>query len=85
MSSSVHLDAGTYTMEGTDWPLGSSSWEFGVQASLFPDTGGERIPFAGPRDYRPKTLPAGTLSTNIFINTTGEVDMTFTPRLYKID
>lgn len=26
-----------------------------------------------------------TLPKNIFVNTTGEVDKTFTPRLYKID
>lgn len=32
-----------------------------------------------------KTLKTGTLQCNIFINTTGEVDKTFTPRLYKID
>ena len=38
-----------------------------------------------PRNYGPKTLKAGTLQCNIFINTTGEVDKTFTPRLYKID
>ena len=38
-----------------------------------------------PRNYGPKTLKAGTLQCNIFVNTTGEVDKTFTPRLYKID
>lgn len=27
----------------------------------------------------------GTLRLQIFVNTTGEVDKTFTPRLYKID
>lgn len=36
-------------------------------------------------NYGPKTLKAGTLRLNIFVNTTGEVDKTFTPRLYKID
>lgn len=83
--SVVHLEAGTYTLDASDWPLGSNSWAFGVQASLTPDTGGEHIPFANPADYGPKTLPAGTLSTNIFVDTTGEVDITFAPRLYKID
>ena len=39
----------------------------------------------GPGNYGPKTLKAGTLQCNIFVNTTGEVDKTFTPRLYKID
>lgn len=38
-----------------------------------------------PRNYGPKTLKTGTLQCNIFINTTGEVDKTITPRLYKID
>ena len=80
----MHLDAGTYTIEASDFPYGPDSWDFGIQATLIPDDGGESIMF-GPRDYRPKTLPAGTFGTNIFINTTGEVDKTFTPRLYKID
>lgn len=84
LKSSVHLDAGTYTMDATDWPLGSNSWLMGIQASLWPDDGSESIMFA-PGDYGPKTLPAGTFDTNIFVNTTGEVDKTFTPRLYKID
>ena len=56
----------------------------GIQATLRPDDGGESIGF-GPVNYGPKTLPAGTFDTNIFVNTTGEVDKTFTPRLYKID
>lgn len=41
-----------------------------------------------PGTYRFKgstTTEAGTLQCNIFVNTTGEVDKTFTPRLYKID
>jgi len=80
----VHLDAGTYTMDATDWPLGDNSWLIGIQATLWPDDGSESIIF-GPRNYGPKTLPAGRLDTNIFVNTTGEVDKTFTPRLYKID
>lgn len=82
--SMVHLDAGTYTMDATDWPLGDNSWLMGIQATLWPDDGSESIKF-GPRNYGPKTLPAGRLDTNIFVNTTGEVDKTFTPRLYKID
>lgn len=82
--SSVHLDAGTYTIEASDFPYGPDSWDLGIQAKLRPDDGGESIIFA-PRNYGPKTLPAGTFDTNIFVNTTGEVDKTFTPRLYKID
>ena len=85
LNSSVHLDAGTYTMDATDWPLGSNSWLMGIQASLYPDDGSGRQEVFRPRNYGPKTLKAGTLSCNIFINTTGEVDKTFTPRLYKID
>lgn len=84
LSVSVHVDAGTYTMDASDWPFGSS-WLFGVQAKLTPDDGSASTEAFSPNKYGPKTLPAGTLSTNIFINTTGEVDMTFTPRLYKID
>ena len=82
--SMVHLEAGTYTMDATDWPLGSNSWQMGIQATLWPDDGGKSITF-DPNNYGPKTLPAGRLDTNIFVNTTGEVDKTFTPRLYKID
>ena len=83
--SSVHLDAGTYTMDATDWPLGNRSWLFGVQASITPDDGSGRQDVFGPGNYGPKTLKAGTFQCNIFVNTTGEVDKTFTPRLYKID
>lgn len=72
-------------MDATDWPLGSSSWLFGVQATLTTDDGSNRTSVFGPGNYGPKTLKAGTLQCNIFINTTGEVDKTFTPRLYKID
>lgn len=84
LRSSVHLDAGTYTIEASDFPYGPNSWNFGIQATLSPDDGGESIEFR-PSNYGPKTLPAGTFDTNIFVNTTGEVDKTFTPRLYKID
>lgn len=84
LQSSVHLDAGTYTMDATDWPLGSNSWLMGIQATLRQDDGGETEVF-GPGHYGPKTLKASTLTCHIFINTTGEVDKTFTPRLYKID
>ena len=84
LQSSVHLDAGTYTMDVSDFPYGPNSWNLGIQATLRPDDGGESITF-GPNNYGTKTLPAGTFDTNIFVNTTGEVDKTFTPRLYKID
>lgn len=72
-------------MDASDWPLDNSSWLFGLQATLTPDDGSKRTNVFAPRDYGPKTLKAGTLDCNIFINTTGEVDKTFTPRLYKID
>lgn len=85
LQSSVHLDAGTYTMDATDWPLGSNSWLMGIQATLRQDDGGESKELFRPNNYGPKTLKAGTLTCRIFINTTGEVDKTFTPRLYKID
>ena len=84
LTSSVHLDAGTYTIEASDFPYGPNSWNFGIQATLRPDDGGESITFA-PRNYGPKTLPAGTFDTSIFVNTTGDMDVLFTPRLYKID
>lgn len=84
LRSFVHLDAGTYTMEASDFPYGPDSWDLGIQATLSPDDGGESIMFS-PNNYRTKTLPAGTFDTNIFVDTTGEVDKTFTPRLYKID
>lgn len=83
--SSVHVDAGTYTMDATDWPLGSDSWLFGLQAKLIPDDGSGQTDGFAPRSYGARTLKAGTLTFNIFLNTTGEVDKTFTPRLYKID
>ena len=85
LTSKVHLEAGTYTMEGTDWPLGSTSWLFGVQAALTPDDGSGRIDVFRPSHYGPEPVKAGLLECQIFINTTGEVDMTLTPRLYKID
>ena len=85
LTNVVHVDAGTYTMDATDWPLGSDSWLMGIQAYISHDDGSEGANVFGPRDYGPKTLKAGTLQCNIFVNTTGEVDKTFTPRLYKID
>lgn len=81
--SSVHVEAGTYTMDATDWPLGSDSWLIGVQTKLIPDDGSGKTDEFSPHSYGPRTLKAGTLTINIFINTTGEVDKTFTPRLYK--
>lgn len=81
----VHVDAGTYTMDATDWPLGNDSWLMGIQAHISHDDGSERATVFGPRNYGSKPLKAGTLQCNIFVNTTGEVDKTFTPRLYKID
>lgn len=81
----VHVDAGTYTLDASDWPYGSSSWLIGIQSTLTPDDGsGQTIAFE-PKGYGPRPLKAGTLRLNIFVNTTGEVDKTFTPRLYKID
>lgn len=85
LTCSVHVDAGTYTMEGMDWPFGSDSWLIGVQTELIPDDGSGKTPEFSPRRYGPRTLKAGTLTLNIFVNTTGEVDKTLTPRLYKID
>lgn len=85
LTCSVHVDAGTYTMDATDWPLGNNSWLMGIQAHISHDDGNEGATVFGPRNYGPKTLKAGTLQCNIFVNTTGEVDKTFTPRLYKID
>lgn len=85
LTSVVHVDAGTYTMDATDWPLGNNSWLMGIQANISPDDGSEGASVFGPSDYGPKTLKAGTLQCNIFVNTTGEVDKTFTPRLYKLD
>lgn len=84
LTSSVHLDAGTYTIEASDFPYGPNSWNLGIQATLRPDDGGESITFA-PRNYGPKTLPAGTFDTSIFVNTIGDLDVLITPRLYKID
>lgn len=84
LRSSVHLDAGTYTIETSDLPHGPNSWDLGIQATLRPDDGGESITF-NPGNYGPKTLPAGTFDTNIFVNTIGDMDALITPRLYKID
>lgn len=85
LTSVVHVDAGTYTMDATDWPLGNNSWLMGIQAHISHDDGSEGASVFEPGNYGPKTLKAGTLQCNIFVNTTGEVDKTFTPRLYKID
>ena len=85
LTSVVHVDAGTYTMDATDWPLGSNSWLMGIQAHISNDDGSEGATVFGPDNYGPKTLKAGSLQCNIFVNTTGEVDKTFTPRLYKLD
>lgn len=84
LHSSVHLDAGTYMIEASDFLYGPNSWDLGIQATLRPDDGGESIMF-GPGNSGPKTLPAGTFGTNIFVNTTGDMDALITPRLYKID
>ena len=85
LTCSVHVDAGTYTLDATDWPLGNDSWLMGIQAHISHDDGSEGSNVFRPRNYGPKTLKTGTLQCNIFVNTTGEVDKTFTPRLYKID
>ena len=79
LTSVVHVDAGTYTMDATDWPLGNNSWLMGIQAHISHDDGSEGATVFEPRNYGPKTLKAGTLQCNIFVNTTGEVDKTFTP------
>lgn len=85
LTCSVHVDAGTYTLDASDWPYGSISWLIGIQSTLTPDDGsGQTIAFE-PKGYGPRHLKAGTLRLNIFVDTTGEVDKTFTPRLYKID
>lgn len=85
LTGAVHVDAGTYTMDATDWPLGNNSWLMGIQVHISHDDGSEGANVFGPGNCGPKTLKAGTLRLNIFVNTTGEVDKTFTPRLYKID
>ena len=72
-------------MDATDWPLGNKSWLMGIQAHISPDDGSEGATVFKPSNYGPKTLKTGTLQCNIFVNTTGEVDKTFTPRLYKLD
>lgn len=85
LTCSVHVDAGTYTLDASDWPYDSISWLIGIQSTLTPDDGsGQTIAFE-PKGYGPRPLKVGTLRCNIFVNTTGEVDKTFTPRLYKID
>ena len=85
LTCSVHVDAGTYTLDATDWPLGNDSWLMGIQAHISHDDGSEGANVFGPRNYGPKTLKTGTLQCSFFVNTAGEVDKTFTPRLYKID
>lgn len=85
LTCSVHVDAGTYTLDASDWPYDSSSWLIGIQSTLTPDDGsGQTIAFE-PRGYGPRPLKAGTLRLHIFVNTTGEVDKTLTPRLCKLD
>lgn len=81
----VHVDAGTYTLDASDWPYDSISWLIGIQSTLTPDDGSGQTSAFAPKGYGPRPLKAGTLRLNIFVNTTGEVDKTFTPRLYKID
>lgn len=83
--SSVHVDAGTYTLDASDWPYGSISWLIGIQSTLTPDDGSGRTTEFEPKRYGPRPLKAGTLRLQIFVNTTGEVDKTFTPRLCKLD
>lgn len=85
LTCSVHVDAGTYTLDASDWPYDSSSWLIGIQSTLTPDDGSGQTTAFEPKGYGPRPLKAGTLRLNIFVNTTGEVDKTFTPRLYKID
>lgn len=85
LTCSVHVDAGTYTLDASDWPYDSSSWLIGIQSTLTPDDGSGQTSAFEPRGYGPRPLKAGTLRLNIFVNTTGEVDTTLTPRLYKID
>ena len=85
LTCSVHVDAGTYTLDASDWPYDSSSWLIGIQSTLTPDDGSGRTIAFEPKGYGPRPLKAGMLRLNIFVNTTGEIDKTFTPRLYKID
>lgn len=85
LTCSVHVDAGTYTLDASDWPYDSSSWLIGIQSTLTPDDGSGQTTAFEPKGYGPRPLKAGTLRLNIFVNTTGEVDKTLTPRLYKID
>lgn len=78
------------TRERTRWMpqtgrWAANSWLFGLQAKLIPDDGSGQTDGFAPRSYGARTLKAGTLTFNIFLNTTGEVDKTFTPRLYKLD
>ena len=68
----------------TETTPGTYRFKGGIQATLRPDDGGESITF-GPNNYGPKTLPAGRVDTNIFVNTIGDMDALITPRLYKID
>lgn len=65
LTNVVHVDAGTYTMDATDWPLGNNSWLMGIQAHISHDDGSEGANVFGPRNYGPKTLKAGTLQCNI--------------------
>lgn len=56
LTSVAHVDAGTYTMDATDWPLGNNSWLMGIQAHISHDDGSEGANVFGPRNYGPKTL-----------------------------
>ena len=62
LTSVVHVDAGTYTMDATDWPLGNNSWLMGIQAHISHDDGSEGANVFGPTNYGPKTLKTGTLN-----------------------
>ena len=85
LTSVVHVDAGTYTMDATDWPLGNNSWLRGIQPHISHADGSKGANVFGLRTYGPKTLKPGPPQSNIFVNPTGEVDKPSTPRLYKID
>ena len=67
LTCSVHVDAGTYTLDASDWPYDSSSWLIGIQSTLTPDDGsGQTIAFE-PKGYGPRPLKAGTLRLHIFV------------------
>ena len=69
LTCSVHVDAGTYTLDASDWPYGSISWLIGIQSTLTPDDGsGQTIAFE-PKGYGPRPLKAGTLRLHILSST----------------